>query len=279
MKIVDNKGHGYMRDEGGWALLGVLLALSVIGIMMLQVVPKAQTQVRREKEAELIYRGGQMAQAIARYYQVRGQLAPINPFVFPRGPLVDLKILRNGIALGTFEIKLLRPSALIEPISNGDWEPVRIYDPRISKAIQTYAAYNKVAIPPSVLQLAGQPLKLDFPASGDIPQSGGSGSGGLGGSNPRNPDDPNDPNDPNDVDDPDPSQRFGPDSSNWPIVGVAPKLKGQSIKALWGGLTDYSEWVFIYIPDIPLQPNTLQNPGGGLNVPPPPPPPPPFRPR
>ena len=60
--------------EQGWALLGLLLALGVISIVLSSsVVPNVQMQVQRDKEAEMLYRGDQMARGIARYYS-RGQL-------------------------------------------------------------------------------------------------------------------------------------------------------------------------------------------------------------
>ncbi|HWP44677.1 MAG TPA: type II secretion system protein, partial [Blastocatellia bacterium] len=65
------------RDEGGWAMLGLILALMILGIAMAAAAPNIKMQVQREKEAELIYRGEQMAMAIARYYNF-GNLGPIN---------------------------------------------------------------------------------------------------------------------------------------------------------------------------------------------------------
>ncbi len=44
----------------------LILALMVLGIMLTAAAPKIKTMVQREKEAEMMYRGEHMAQAIAR---------------------------------------------------------------------------------------------------------------------------------------------------------------------------------------------------------------------
>src|SRR5215216_3362325 len=82
-------GHS---NEQGWALLGLILALAIMGIVMASAVaPNVITSVRREKEAEMIYRGEQMAKAIARYYN-GGRLGGIQLFVPPPyGYLTELK--------------------------------------------------------------------------------------------------------------------------------------------------------------------------------------------
>ena len=48
-------------------MAALLIALSVMAILWTMAVPKWQTLVRREKEAELIFRAGQYAHAIALY--------------------------------------------------------------------------------------------------------------------------------------------------------------------------------------------------------------------
>ena len=79
------------RDgERGWALLGLILALSIMAITLSSVVvPNVKTQVQRDKETEMMYRGEQMARAIARYYG-RGNLIPLQLMVPPEyGYLTD----------------------------------------------------------------------------------------------------------------------------------------------------------------------------------------------
>src|SRR6185436_5381537 len=53
-----------------------------------------------------------------------------------------------------------------------------------------------------------------------------------------------------------------PGKSNLPIVGVRPKIKGPSVRALYG-LSNYEQWIFIYIPDPQMIPGANPNfPGG-----------------
>ena len=286
------------RGDRGWALLGLILALAVMGIMLASVAPNIQTQVKRDKEEEMIYRGQQMAEAITRYYNqglvgyIRLEAPP------PYGYLTDLRRLRNGITRGVTQVKLVRPSAMIDPMVNDEWEPVRMRDPRLANALQAYVAYmntinpqSPVTIPPPWMVIAGiftttqtiNPLGSPaVPQTGSQPApqpSGSTGARSSGGQNRQSPNGntppgarppgaPNDEEGDDDDDDdtsdplshllssgstgfPGPGSRKGSDNqlgqSNLPIVGVAPRLKGKAIRNLWG-MTNYDDWVFIYIP-------------------------------
>jgi type II secretory pathway pseudopilin PulG len=102
------RGRGPSKGDGGWALLGLLLALGVMSIVMASaIVPNVRVQVQRDKEAEMLYRGDQMARGIARYYNA-GQLAGIQLVVPPPyGYLTELKKLRDGIRLNVRELKFV----------------------------------------------------------------------------------------------------------------------------------------------------------------------------
>ncbi len=138
---------GHRNGERGWALLGLILAMTVMAIMLASVAPNIQTQVKRDKEEEMIYRGMQMAEAITKYYNqgfvgyIRLEAPP------PYGYLTDLKKLRNGITRGVTPVKLVRASAMIDPMVNDEWEPVRMRDPRLANALQAYVAYMNTTNP------------------------------------------------------------------------------------------------------------------------------------
>src|SRR5207249_647684 len=122
-----------------------------------------QKEVQRDKEMEMLYRGQQMAEGIARYYG-RGRLAPLNILV-PPAPLpylTELAKLRDGINIGVREIKLVRPSAMIDPMTSVEWEPVRARDPRIMKFLQAWAAETLSQIPNQYLLLAAPPQRSAF---------------------------------------------------------------------------------------------------------------------
>ena len=291
--------------EGGWALLGLILALTVLGIVLVSsVTPNYRLSVQREKEAELLYRGQQMAEGIGKWYN-NGFLGPPQLTAPPAyGFLKELKKLKEGVRLGVREIKFVRPSATIDPMSNEEWEPVYARDPRIMPILQAWAIETGGIIPPQLLAIAGPPGKTfrvtpSTPTTGTParegqqpvgqPQAGTPGQGtggqqspvipgqGAGGQQPtgtpgqapagtspnRNNQNPRDDDDDDDDKDEDPfAHLFQGSSSNLPIVGVAPKMKGPTVRGLYG-LNNYEEWVFIYIPIRPVnipQPNNPQGP-------------------
>src|SRR4029079_6190349 len=183
-----------LTDEQGWALLGLLLALGVMRIMLSSVVvPNVQKQVQRDKEAEMIYRGTQMAEGIARYYGRGNRVALTIQLLLtsPYGPLTDLGKLREGVTLGVKELKFVRPSAMIEPMVNSDWEPVRVRDPRIMKFLQAWLfetqTVNTNAYGDYFL-MAGPPQKDPFKkAPPTLTPGGQAGEAPPGGQTPSNP--------------------------------------------------------------------------------------------
>lgn len=250
-------------DERGWALLGLLLALGVMSIVLVSsIVPNVQMQVQRDKEAELVYRGEQMALGIARYYG-RGNLVPLQLLVQPTPLpyLTELSKLRDGVNIGVREIKFVRPSAMIDPMTSSEWEPIRARDPRIMPFLQAWAAETLVPIPAQYLLIAGPPQRSVFkdasPTSPEQPpvapgqgQPTPPGAPNPGNPQVRPPGQPVDPDADNDDDDDPLAHLFESDEpghSNAPIVGVAPKKKGTAMRAYFG-LDRYEDWVFIYIP-------------------------------
>ncbi len=286
----DERSHE-RSHEHGWALLGLLLALGVMSIFLASaIVPNVQKEVQRDKEMEMLYRGQQMAEGIARYYG-RGRLVPLN-ILMPPTPLpylTDLAKLSDGVSIGVRDLKFVRPSALIDPMTSKEWEPVRARDPRIMKFLQAWAAETLSQIPNQYLLLAAPPHRSAFKNSNPSSTNQTPGSGVQG--------QPNDPNsttppapggsqvmpprrpatgddDDDDDDDDNPNDPLGhlfdaetPGHSNAPIIGVASKRKGPAMSAYFG-LGNYEEWIFMYIPkvlppgSVPIQqaPPNQQNP-------------------
>lgn len=270
-------GDSPRSGEQGWALLGLLLALGVMSIVLASsIVPNVQMQVQRDKEVEMMYRGDQVAEGIARYYN-GGALRAIDLQQRPAyGYLTELVKLRDGVTIGVREIKFVRPSAMIDPMSSSEWEPVRARDPRIGKFLQAWAAQTLTPIPTQYLLLAAPPTKSVFGKSSSSTsstetQGSGSQTPGTGSSgqqppliNPNNPggtqtrppgktpaDLDDDDDDDDDINDP-LAHLFSsgtPGQSNAPIVGVAPKRKGKAANAYFG-LENYEEWVFLFVPKV-----------------------------
>jgi len=76
--------------DRGYVLIMLLFVVTAMGIGLMVAVPVWQTQIRREKEEELIFRGRQYVEAI-RLFQLK------RPGAFPRTlqELVDEKCLRR----------------------------------------------------------------------------------------------------------------------------------------------------------------------------------------
>jgi len=89
--------------ERGYAMAALLVGMSVMGIMLGMALPPWRSFVQREREAELIFRGEQYAQAISLFSRRTGG--------FP----TSLDALRDG----RYIRKLYK-----DPITNGDFQPV-----------------------------------------------------------------------------------------------------------------------------------------------------------
>jgi hypothetical protein len=138
---------------------------------------------------------------------------------------------------------------MIDPMTGQEWEPIRIRDPRLLKALEAYAAANQVPIPPSYYLLAAPPSKIDLgqPAAPATTPQPAEGRPDAGQKKPGREDSDEDEGE-GDSSAGDPLMSLPQlDKDNLPIIGVAPRAKGRSIKSLWG-LNNYEEWVFIHIP-------------------------------
>ncbi len=200
--------------------------------------------------------------------------------------LTELKKLRDGVNIGVRELKFVRSSALIDPMTSSEWEPVRARDPRIMKFLQAWAAETLSQIPNQYLLLAAPPQKSAFKNSNSSSTNQRPGSEVQGQPTDSNPTPPaapggsqvapprrpatNDDDDDDDDDNPnDPLAHLfdteAPGHSNAPIVGVASKKRGPAMNAYFG-LSNYEEWIFLYIPKS-LPPNLAppQAPGNQRN--------------
>jgi type II secretory pathway pseudopilin PulG len=70
------QGNTRFVSERGFAMAALLVALSVMAVVMTMLLPAWQTMARREREAELAFRGAQYAKAIERYQRARGAFPP-----------------------------------------------------------------------------------------------------------------------------------------------------------------------------------------------------------
>lgn len=82
--------HPPRREPGGYMLIMLMAAIFALSIGLLVAMPVWETQIRREKEEELIFRGRQYAEAV-RLYLVK------HPGKFPASidDLIEAKCLRR----------------------------------------------------------------------------------------------------------------------------------------------------------------------------------------
>ena len=83
--------RGKAGRDSGYVLLGITIALVILGIFLVAAVPLWQKAVQREREQELIFRGYQYMQAIERYQRKYPGAYPPSVEV-----LVEQKFLRKA---------------------------------------------------------------------------------------------------------------------------------------------------------------------------------------
>jgi type II secretory pathway pseudopilin PulG len=68
--------RGDAAREAGFTYLGLMFAIAIIGITLATVGVVWSTQIRRDREAELLFVGDQYREAIGRYYAASGVFPP-----------------------------------------------------------------------------------------------------------------------------------------------------------------------------------------------------------
>lgn len=100
-----------VAGSDGYAMVAMLIAMSIMSIMMTVALPAWSTAAKREKEAELVFRGEQYARALALFSRRTANAAPPSIDV-----LIEQKFLRkkykDPITGDDFEI--LTPGSVIE---------------------------------------------------------------------------------------------------------------------------------------------------------------------
>jgi type II secretory pathway pseudopilin PulG len=105
------------RGERGYAMAALLVAMSVMAIVLSTAMPVYQTIARREREAELVFRGEQYARAIALFQRKYGNQLPPDLDV-----LIDQRFLRKKYK---------------DPITGGDFALLGAGSPELAQAMST----------------------------------------------------------------------------------------------------------------------------------------------
>jgi type II secretory pathway pseudopilin PulG len=216
------------RGERGYALVGLMAVMMFGLILTTATAPTLQREMQREKEEEMLWRGQQVAVAIQRYRAFRGGAFP-----------TDLKELVEGIDLNAKKIRLLRPSAMCDPMTpceedETNWRLVNPGDPlarELLEGIISSQEKNLIPINPQGVQelarlaqigevrLPGQPADTQL-------------DGVIG-----------------PVENQEGSSASGDDSQQGPIIGVVSKKTGKMFRPYYG-IEEYDHALFF--PNVPV---------------------------
>ena len=221
-------------DEAGYALLMAIFLVATMILIVSAAAPSILTQGRREKEAEMVWRGEQYERAIGMYYRKFGK--------YPN-KIEDLTNQTNGV-------RFLR-QAYADPMNkeDGSWRFIYVTVPGgqlIGSLKQTSLLQNSLGIS-NVLGGANpfgaglQPLS----APGQGVAGGPGGPGGPGAQGPQA-QQTNSAASPNPLESQ--PQTLGGTIVGGNIIGVGSKINKPSFRVYLGGDT-YQKWEFIWNPN------------------------------
>jgi type II secretory pathway pseudopilin PulG len=211
MKLGNLRRNPAMTNaEQGYVLIAIMIMVALLAIASMAHVQNVVTELKRDREEELVHRGVQYARAVKKYYKKFG--------AYP----VSLDQLEK-----TNNMRFLR-KRYKDPITGGDFRLIRQTD-----FLAAQAGMNPpgVGTPVAGTPVAGTPT-TGTPTTGTPPDTSGAfGSGNSGQSNSTNPQ---------------PIGGTGPTIGGGPFMGVASTSPKVSLKE-FGGKNHYKDWLFVYV--------------------------------
>jgi len=123
-------------DERGYALVSLILVMSLLALFALSAAENVRQQGQREREKEAIFRGEQVADAIRSYYRYRGAQG-VNSL--PN----TIDDLLQGIPRGTKKLQILRSEAAHDPLSSsGEWKLIGPTSDSVSSFVKDLTVYS-----------------------------------------------------------------------------------------------------------------------------------------
>lgn len=226
------------RRERGYLMVGLLATMTISLVMMAAALPQLKFESQREREEEMLWRGQQIAMALVQYSQVKGNQLPM-----------ALEELVDGVTVGVKKVRLLRRSALCDPMmpctgDKSNWRLVHPGDQLIASMISSLQAYQqKKKDDPLLANQIGQSIGQLQRYAPQVNLAGAGLSSGLGVISPdsQNSQNPN-PN-PNDQNESGRSLLGGLQSDQKPIVGVVSRSKERTVRQILD-LEQYDEELF-----------------------------------
>lgn len=129
-------------SEGGYALVSLLLVMSLLALFALGAAQNIRQQAQREREKEAIFRGEQVGDAIRSYYRYRGAQG-VNSLPNSMDDLLQ------GIPRGTKKLQILRVEAAHDPLStSGEWKLVGPTSQDVGAFVKSLTVYSG-GVPPT----------------------------------------------------------------------------------------------------------------------------------
>lgn len=130
------------HSQRGYALVSLLLVMSLLAIFALGAAQNIRQQAQREREKEAIFRGEQVGDAIRAYYRYRGAQG-VNSL--PN----SIDDLLQGIPRGTKKLQILRSEAAHDPLSSsGEWKLVGPTSEDVGAFVKSLTVYSG-GVPPT----------------------------------------------------------------------------------------------------------------------------------
>jgi len=135
--------------ERGYALVSLVLIMTLLVLFAAAAAPNVKQQAQREREKEAIFRGEQVADAIRSYYRYRGAQG-VNSLP------TSIDQLMEGIPRGTKKLQILRAEAARDPLSSsGEWKLIGPTAQEFAAFVRAVTVYNGGAPPTPRRDLAG----------------------------------------------------------------------------------------------------------------------------
>lgn len=130
------------QSQRGYALVSLLLVMSLLAIFALGAAQNIRQQAQREREKEAIFRGEQVGDAIRAYYRYRGAQG-VNSLPNSMDDLLQ------GIPRGTKKLQILRSEAVHDPLSSsGEWKLVGPTSQDVGAFVKSLTVYSG-GVPPT----------------------------------------------------------------------------------------------------------------------------------
>ena len=132
------------RDEGGYALVALLVVMSLFALFAMAAAPNVKQQAQREREKEAIFRGEQVADAIRSYYRSKGAQG-VNSLP------TDMDQMLEGIQIPgrTKKLQILRAAAAKDPLSrSGEWKLIAATSQDFAGLVKNLTVYSG-GVPPT----------------------------------------------------------------------------------------------------------------------------------